>query len=150
MSQLLQHAAFPMFAVCSSYLILLMIAIGHITGGIRIKRGRAANEEDFAAFRLEEGDTAIVDPEVARYERLHRNHLESTLPFLLFGMVYLATNPSSGLATGLFVAFAIMRTVFSVCYVTALQPWRSLSFIAGELCVVIMVLQAGWYGLSHL
>ncbi len=150
MSQLLQHDALPMFALCASYLILLMVVIGHLTGFVRIKFGHAANEEDFEAFRLESGDVDATHPTVGRYERLHRNHLESTLPFLLFGMVYLATNPGTGLAIGLFVAFTIMRTVFSVCYVNAIQPWRSVSFIAGELCVVIMVLQAGWYGLTHL
>ncbi len=150
MSQLLQHDAFPMFALCSSYLVLLMIAVGHLTGGVRIKRGHATNPEDFATFKMSQGDVAASDPDVGRYERLHRNHLESTLPFLALGMVYLATNPSSGAATGLFVAFAIMRTVFSVCYVNAIQPWRSVSFMVGELCVAIMLLQTGWYGITHL
>ncbi|MDP6977815.1 MAG: MAPEG family protein [Myxococcota bacterium] len=150
MSQLLQHGAFPMFALCASYLILLMIIVGHLTGFLRIKFGHAANEEDFEAFRLESGDTSETNPTVDRYERLHRNHLESTLPFLAFGMIYLATDPGTGLATALFAVFTIMRTIFSVCYINAIQPFRSLSFIVGEICVVVMVVQAGWYGLGHL
>lgn len=150
MSQLLQHDAFPMFALCSSYLILLMLFVGHLTGFRRIAVGHATNEEDFEAFQLEAGDVEARHPEISRYERLHRNHLESTLPFLLFGSVYLATNPSAGLAIGLFVAFTILRTVFTVAYLKGLQPWRSGSFILAEICLAVMLLQAGWYGLTNL
>ena len=150
MSNLLQHNAFPMLALCSSYLILMMIAIGHITGLVRIKRGVANNPEDFEAFRLEAGDVSVIDPDVARYERIHRNQLESTLPFLAVGMVYLATSPSAGLATGLITAFTILRTVFTVCYINSIQPWRSISFTCAELCFVVMIVQTGWYGLTHL
>ena len=150
MSQLLQHDAFPLFALCSSYLIFLMIFVGHLTGFRRIAVGHAANEEDFAAFNLEEGDPTAQHPEIARYERLHRNHVESTVPFLLFGMVYLATNPGEGLAIGLFAAFTLLRTVFTVAYFKSLQPWRSGSFIFAEICLLIMVVQAGWYGLTNL
>ena len=150
MSQLLQHAAFPSFALCSSYLILLMIAVGHLTGFRRIAVGHAANEEDFAAFKLEEGEVGAPHPEISRYERLHRNHVESTYPFLILGMIYLATNPGDGLATGLLVGFTLLRTVFSVAYVKALQPWRSGSFILAEICLLVMLVQTGWFGLTHL
>jgi len=150
MSQMLQHDAFPMLALCASYLIFLMIAICHITGAFRIKVGAATNPEDFEAFRLEKGDPTDTHPDVTRYERIHRNQLESTLPFLAVGMVDLATGPSAGLATGLITAFTILRTVFTVCYIQSLQPWRSISFICAELCLVVMLLQTGWYGLTHL
>ncbi|MBW2294875.1 MAG: MAPEG family protein [Deltaproteobacteria bacterium] len=150
MSQMLQHDAFPMLALCASYLIFMMIAIGHLTGAVRIKRGVAANPEDFEAFRLEAGDVSVSDPNVTRYERVHRNHIESTLPFLAVGMIYLATGPSAGLATGLITAFTILRTVFTVCYINSLQPWRSISFVCGELCLAVMLIQTGWYGLTHL
>jgi glutathione S-transferase len=149
-SQLLQHDAFPIFALCASFLIFMMLAIGHITGAVRIKRGVAANPEDFETFRLQATDTSVTDPAVTRYERVHRNHLESTLPFLAVGMVYLATGPSSGLAIGLITAFTILRTVFTVCYISSIQPWRSVSFICAELCFFVMILQTGWYGLMHL
>jgi uncharacterized MAPEG superfamily protein len=150
MSQMLQHDAFPMLALCSSYLIFMMIAIGHITGAVRMNRGVAANPEDFEAFRLKTGDAEVTHPDVTRYERIHRNHIESTLPFLAIGMVYLATGPSAGLATGLIVAFTIFRTVFTVCYLNSLQPWRSISFICAELCFVVMIVQTAWYGLTQL
>ncbi len=150
MSHLFQHAAFPMFALCASYLVVVMLAIGHITGITRMKGGLASNTEDFDAFRLEPGDVTATNPVVSRYERLHRNHLESTLPFLAIGMVYLATNPGSGLASGLFVAFAIFRTVFTVCYINAMQPWRSATFMFGEICLLVMVAQTAWFGLTHL
>ena len=139
-----------MLALCASYLIFMMIAIGHITGTIRIKRSVAANSEDIETFRLKTGDTSVSDPDVARYERIHRNQLESTLPFVAVGMIYLATGPSAGLATGLIIAFTILRTVFTICYISKIQPWRSISFQCAELCLVVMIIQIGWYGLTHL
>ena len=150
MSQLLQHDAFPLFALCASYLTLLMLGVGHLTGLRRIAVGHATNEEDFAAFNLDDGEVGAPHPEISRYERLHRNHVESTFPFLILGLVYLATDPSSGLASGVFVGFTLLRTVFTVAYVKALQPWRSGSFLLAELFLLVMLLQTAWYGLTNL
>ena len=71
--------------------------------------------------------------------RAHRNDLESTLPFLVLGPVYLALSPSATLAVGLFVVFTLFRLAYSWLYFAGLQPWRSISFLIAELCVFVMV-----------
>jgi prostaglandin-E synthase 1 len=143
------HPAFSVFAICAALLVLKMIIVGHISGYLRIKREALLNPEDVEAFRSTKPQASEEDPEVARVLRAHRNDLESTLPFLAIGVPYLLTNPSASLASGLFIAFTSFRLVFSVLYLLGVQPWRSLSFIAGELCVLVMLVQLLRWGFGH-
>jgi len=149
MMELTSHGAFDVFVICAALLVLKMILVGHLTGYLRIKREAAINPEDVEAFRSSKPGVALEHPEVARGLRAHRNDLESTLPFLAIGVPYLLTNPKAALASGLFVAFTVFRSVFTVCYVRGLQPWRSLSFIAGEICVLVMLVQMLLWGFRH-
>ena len=150
MSQLFQHAALPVFALCSSFLIFKMLVIGHLTGAARFRKGAFGNAEDYDAFKLEAGEAGADHPDVQRYQRAHHNDLESTIPFLAVGMVYLATGPSPGLASGLMIGFTLLRTAFSFFYLYAIQPFRTLSFILAEICLVVMLGQTAWWGLQHL
>jgi len=147
--EITQHPAFPTFAICAALLVLKMIGVGHITGLLRIRREALLNPEDVKAFRSGEPQADTEDPDVARGLRAHRNDLESTLPFLAIGLPYLLTNPSPALASGLFTAFTVLRYLFSIFYLRALQPWRSLSFLAGEVCVLVMLVQMVWWGFGH-
>jgi prostaglandin-E synthase 1 len=145
----MQQPAFCTFAICAALLVLKMIGVGHVGGLLRIRREALLNPEDVAAFRSSQPQAEAEHPDVARALRAHRNDLESTLPFLAIGVPYLLTNPSSSLASGLFIAFTVFRVLFSVFYLKAIQPWRSLSFLAGEVCVLVMIVQMLWWGFSH-
>jgi uncharacterized MAPEG superfamily protein len=147
--EITQHPAFPTFAVCSALLVLKMIGVGHYVGILRIRIGELLNPEDVTAFRSEKPAVEAEHPDIARGLRAHRNDLESTLPFLAIGLPYLLTNPSGALASGLFTAFTVLRYLFSIFYVRAVQPWRSLAFLAGEVCVLVMVVQMVWWGFTH-
>jgi uncharacterized MAPEG superfamily protein len=143
------HPAFDVFAICAALLVLKMIVVGHITGFVRIKREAILNPEDVKAFRTSKPESIEEDPVVARGLRAHRNDLESTLPFLAIGLPYLMTDPSASTASGLFIGFTIFRVLFSVFYLLAVQPWRSLSFVLGELCVLVMLGQMLLWGFGH-
>jgi prostaglandin-E synthase 1 len=143
------HPAFNVFAICAALLVLKMLIVGHITGFIRIKREAVLNPEDVKTFRSSKAESMQEDPVVARGLRAHRNDLESTLPFLAIGLPYLLTDPSASTASGLFIGFTVFRTLFSVCYFLGAQPWRSLSFLLGELCVFVMLGQMLLWGFSH-
>ena len=148
--ELTNDPVFTVFAVCAAVLCIRMIAVGHYTGITRIRRAVYLNPEDAKAFsNMEEEAAGAEHPDVDRGLRAHRNDLESTLPFLAIGLPYLFTNPSPSLASGLFIAFTSFRLVFSVFYLLGVQPWRSLSFIAGELCVLVMLVQMLRWGFSH-
>jgi uncharacterized MAPEG superfamily protein len=147
--EITQHPAFPTFVVCAAILVFKMIGVGHITGILRIRLEAPLNPEDVKAFRSSKPQAETEHPDVARSLRAHRNDLESTLPFLAIGLPYLFTNPSASLASGLFTAFTVFRYVFSVAYIKGLQPWRSLSFLAGEVCVLVMLVQMVWWGMTN-
>lgn len=143
------HPAFDVFAICAALLVFKMIVVGHITGLVRIKREALLNPEDVEAFRSSKPEALQEDPVVARGLRAHRNDLESTLPFLAIGLPYLLTNPSAATASGLFIGFTLFRTLFSIFYFLGVQPWRSTSFILGELCVIVMLGQMVLWGFRH-
>jgi uncharacterized MAPEG superfamily protein len=144
--ELAQHPAFRTFVACAAILVLKMALVGHWTGILRLRRRAYLNPEDARAVGAEV--RAQEDPEVERGLRAHRNDLESTLPFLAIGLPYLWTNPSPGLAQGLFVTFTALRAAHSVCYLRGWQPWRTLAFLAAEVCVLVMLVQMLAFGLA--
>jgi prostaglandin-E synthase 1 len=145
--QLTQDPVFLVFSVCAAVLCLKMLAVGHFTGMTRIRRGVYLNPEDAKAFSNKEEFASVEHPDVERGLRAHRNDLESTLPFLAIGLVYVLVGPPVLLAKILLIAFTVLRCAFSFFYIRALQPWRSASFMLGELCLVIMLIQILWWGL---
>ena len=95
--EITQHPAFATFALCASFLVLKMMAVGHISGIWRIRKLAYLNREDAQAFSQIEETRQEEDPDIARTLRAHRNDLESTLPFLAIGLVYLAVDrPTDG------------------------------------------------------
>jgi uncharacterized MAPEG superfamily protein len=142
------NSAFPVFAVCAAVLVLKMMLVGHYTAMVRIRRKTYLNPEDAKQFsRIDETVTG-EHPDVERGLRAHRNDLESTLPFLAIGLIYLLLGTSSGLATGLFIGFTLFRCLFSVFYLRGMQPWRSLSFTVSELCLAVMLIQIIYWGIT--
>ena len=145
--ELTSNPVFTVFAVCAAVLCLKMIAVGHYTGLTRIRRRVYLNPEDAQAFSQIEEFASVEHPDVERGLRAHRNDLESTLPFLAIGLVYVLVGPPVLLAQALLIAFTVLRCVFGFFYLRALQPWRSASFVLGELCLLIMLAQILWWGL---
>ena len=146
--ELTGNSVFTVFAVCAAVLCVKMIAVGHYTGITRIRRAVYLNPEDAKAFSdMDAGAASGEHPDVARGLRAHRNDLESTLPFLAIGLVYVLTGPPLLLAKLLLITFTVLRCVFALFYIRAMQPWRSASFMLAELCLVIMLVQILWWGL---
>ena len=144
--ELTGNPLFGVFAVCAAVLCIRMIAVGHYTGLTRIRRAVYLNPEDAKAFSKMEAEAASSEhPDVDRGLRAHRNDLESTLPFLAIGLVYVLMGPPLLLAKVLLITFTVLRCVFGLFYIRAMQPWRSASFMLAELCLVIMLLQILWW-----
>ncbi len=145
--ELSQDSVFVVFAVCAAVLCLKMLAVGHYTGITRIRRAVYLNPEDAQSFSKMDEFASAEHPDVERGLRAHRNDLESTLPFLAIGLVYVLIGPPAALAKALLVTFTVLRCLFSLFYIRAMQPWRSTSFLLGEACLLIMLLQILWWGL---
>jgi len=138
---LTMNPTFEIYAMCSAVLTLKMLAVGHYTGFLRIKVEAFLNPEDAKQFAAGAGFGTSEHPDVDRGLRAHRNDLESTLPFFAMGLIYVLMGASGTFATVLLVGFTALRLLFSVFYLRGMQPFRSFSFIAAELCLVVMILQ---------
>jgi len=145
--ELTSNPVFTVFAVCAAVLCIRMIVVGHYTGVTRMRRGVYLNPEDAQAFAKKEESASVEHPDVDRGLRAHRNDLESTLPFLAIGLVYVLMGPPVLLAKILMITFTVLRCVFSFFYIKGLQPWRSATFLLAELCLLIMLVQILWWGL---
>ncbi len=133
--------AFPIYAICCAVLVIKMMAVGHYTGIARYLKRSFVNPEDSEAFLDGEGCTPQEHPDVERTLRIHRNDIENILPFFLVGWIYLQVDSSVHMAQNLFVTFTLTRVAFTIAYLKGYQPWRSLLFIAGEVCTLIMVVE---------
>ncbi len=142
------NPAFPVFAVCSAILVLKMMLVGHYTAMVRIRRKAYLNPEDARQFSRVDETVMTEHSDVERGLRAHRNDLESTLPFLAIGLIYVLMGASSGLATGLLIGFTAFRCLFSIFYLRGMQPWRSLSFTGAEICLLVMLIQIIYWGVT--
>ena len=71
--------------------------------------------------------------------RCHLNDLENVIPFVLIGLMYVATNPDPATALIYFRAFTTARLCHTVAYLLPLpQPSRALAFIGGFIVNVLM------------
>ncbi|MCH2170481.1 MAPEG family protein [Myxococcota bacterium] len=141
------NPAFQIYAMCSAILTLKMLAMGHYTGFLRIKLKAFLNPEDSKQFGEGTGLETSEHPEVERGLRAHRNDLESTLPFFAIGLIYVLMGGAGTLASLLMVGFTTLRVLFSIFYLRGAQPYRSLTFTAAELCLLVMILQILYWAL---
>ncbi|HYO57961.1 MAPEG family protein [Archangium sp.] len=128
---LLSLPGFRLYALCAIVLIFKMYAVGIYTARTRSRLKVALNAEDAALFGAQLA--ATEHPEVERVLRTHRNDVENIPAFLALGLIaVLAGVPVLGMQI-CFIVFTAARVVYSIAYIKALQPWRSVSFGLGTL-----------------
>jgi uncharacterized MAPEG superfamily protein len=127
-----------MYAITAIVLALKMSAIAVVQGRARAAAGAVINPEDAAAFG---GKVFPEDPEmVQRASRAWRNDLENIPIFLILAWIYVA----AGLSVTAFViycaAFMAARIVHTICYINAIQPWRTAAFTAGAIVMLALII----------
>ena len=105
-------------------------------GWHRIGRQRFVNPED-AGFVGREPATHELEP-VERAARAWRNDLENITPFFALGVVYVMTGAAPGAAPMLFVTFTVARAAHTTCYLARWQPWRTVAYAVGIVCLFWM------------
>jgi prostaglandin-E synthase 1 len=131
-----------LYALCALILVLKMMALGLYTGMLRTRRKAFASPED---YRFQgEAPSGRSDPDVERARRAHRNDLETILPFLALGPIYVQSGPSDAGAWICFVGFTTARILHTLFYLREAMPHRSLAFLGGFLVMLWMVLSSGW------
>lgn len=127
------------YAVAAVLLFAKMWAISLYQGYHRISKRTFKNPED---ARLA-GKTPAQEelPQVQKAGKAWSNDLENIPIFLGLGVAYVLVEASSGLAVWLFMTFTLARYCHTLCYLAGLQPWRTISYGIGLLCMIFMCVQ---------
>jgi len=139
MPRMMNDAAFRAYAIACSILVFKMFAAAILTAATRTRVKQFLNPEDAGLL----GGAGVMQehPDVQRMLRLHRNDLENILPFFTVGLIFVLMGAPAYGAQAYFYTFAGARIVHTITYVAKLQPWRTLSFALGALCMVGMLVQ---------
>ena len=126
------------YALTAIILALKMSAISIVQGRARTQAKKFLNPED---ARTLGGESVTEEVEmVLRGGRAWRNDLENIPIFLILGWIYVA----AGLSTTLFIVycavFVIARIFHTICYLNAVQPLRTISFVVGSLAMLALII----------
>ncbi|HYP77398.1 MAG TPA: MAPEG family protein [Polyangiaceae bacterium] len=133
-------------------LVLGLMVMSNYTSVLRLKRKVYATPEDYALNHAAFPDTPRVvnaDDPIERSRRIHRNHLENVLPFLVLSLLYALTNPSDALFAALLWGFLAVRVVYTLFYSRSMQPHRTIAYTLGALIqfsIALLTLRAALSG----
>jgi glutathione S-transferase len=137
----LRDPAFHVYAGTVIWLCLHMVLLDAYGGVARVKTKTVVNPED-AASVAKGADIVKSDPDtVARVMRAHRNLLSNGVPFLLLCGLWMMFSPSFTMIAAVCGTFVVARLVHSIAYVREAQPFRTLSFVVGQIAMVVVVVQ---------
>jgi uncharacterized membrane protein YecN with MAPEG domain len=133
--------SFAIYALFAIGLCVLLLGIDGLGGGARVGSKTVVNGED--ASTVAQGAKLVEsDPEsVARVMRAHRNALANVVPFLIVMFLFVALGASAPWVVGLCGVFTFARLVHAFAYIKAKQPFRTMSFVVGQLCTLVAVVQ---------
>lgn len=140
MDTLLSQPVFQAYAFSVSILVVTLYGLGFNTAKVRNDRKIVVNPEDAGI----NGGARVADidhPDVQRIKRAHINLLENAAPFFAIGLLFSLTSPGLLFARALFTVFVVVRVLHALFYLTAKQPFRTLSFAVGAIVNLIMVVQ---------
>lgn len=120
---------------------LNLMVLWTLSGAARFRSKSTQNPEDARSFARGAAVVAHEPDAVARVLRVHRNSFDNTLPFLVLGLVFVLLRPPALEAQILFATFTAGRLGFSVAYMNALQPWRSICYGVGALTTLALMVE---------
>lgn len=139
MDTLMENPAFTTFAVCTAILVVKSLLSGSYTAITRIRQKQFVNPEDGKMFKG--ASDPIETDAAARVLRIQRNDTENFVLFFGLGLVFVLTGATALEASAYFWTFTIARILHTLTYVGGKQPWRSLAFAVGVVCLLGMAVQ---------
>lgn len=124
------------YAMAAVLLFLKMLAIAVYQGYHRIGKMTFKTPEDAAFVGKQAAQEEL--PQVQRAARAWSNDVENIPIFLALGVAYVWVDAAPGLAVWLFMSFTAARYMHTACYLTALQPWRTVGYAIGVACMLAM------------
>jgi glutathione S-transferase len=117
-------------------LFFKMFVLSAYQGFYRLSRKVFVNPEDAHVFKKSVAEEEL--PQVRRAAKAWLNDLENIPIFLGLGLVYVLVGASPKAASWLFPIFAIARIVHTLTYLLGLQPWRTVAYGVGIICLFVM------------
>lgn len=140
---LLADGPFRIYVICSVVLSMEMLVLGAMTAARRAKVGSFTNPEDAkvspAGAKANDG---IEHPEVARIMRAHRNLLEAIPMFFALGLIAVLTGASPMGVQIALITFTVVRVLHAIAYLNGAQPWRTIFFGIGLLCLLGLMIMS--------
>lgn len=147
MEEFLASAAFRVFAAVSAALVLKVVGLAYLTGAVRGLKKQYPNPEDAKVLK---GEVVASDHDtVARIGRAHRNALENEPLFILLGLLWIMLGADTEAMQIYAYTFLGARVLHSICYIFKLQPWRSMAYLVGSLCLIGMSVQVLMAAFAH-
>jgi uncharacterized MAPEG superfamily protein len=131
-------ALLRIYALTTIVLALKMAAIAFVQGRARTSAGIFINPEDAKTFG---GQQAPEEVEmVQRGARAWRNDLENIPIFLILGWIYVAAGLSVVAFAIYCIVFTVARIIHTICYINAIQPWRTAAFTIGAAVTIALII----------
>ena len=121
------------YGLCVVVLCVKMFALSCYQGFYRIKSLVFTNREDAGYFNRPVSPQEL--PQVARAAKAWANDLENIPLFFVLGGLCCALETSIGATIWLFCMFSVVRLLHSVCYLAGWQPWRTVAYAVGIVCL---------------
>ncbi|PYB76188.1 MULTISPECIES: MAPEG family protein [Pseudomonas] len=126
--------ALAAFAGCVVVLCCKMLAISCYQGYHRLRHLAFINPEDAAVFGRSAQPADL--PAVTRAMQAWRNDLENIPMFIALAGLAVALQAPVTLTLWLSGVFTAARVLHTVTYLAGIQPWRTVSYGLGVLCLV--------------
>jgi uncharacterized MAPEG superfamily protein len=132
--------AFRPLLLFSALLVLKMGAVAIATSNARRKAKVVLNPEDTKVNPGSHAGSAEA-PETLRAKRAHLNDVENIPGFLILALLYTLTGCSAAAGWAYFGVYFGARTLHTIFYLNAVQPWRTAAFFVGQLAQLGIVVQ---------
>ncbi|EKT4542224.1 MAPEG family protein [Pseudomonas sp. NBRC 111118] len=127
-------SALQAYALCVVVLFLKMFLVSCYQGYHRLRFVAFTNPEDAAVFRRIA--QAAERPQVIRAAKVWANDLENIPMFFALGGLAVALEAATLLVLWLSVVFTVARVLHTLAYLRGLQPWRTLFYGIGVICLL--------------
>jgi uncharacterized MAPEG superfamily protein len=140
MSEIAALPAFQPLVVISVLLAIKMAAVAFVTAKARFDSKVVLNPEDApvnpgAQARSEEAESTL------RAKRAHLNDVENIPVFMFLALLFTLTGCSAMAGWIYFGVYFVARTLHTVFYLRAVQPWRTAAFALGQLTLLGIMVQ---------
>lgn len=127
-------SALQVYALCVVVLFLKMFLVSCYQGYHRLRFVAFTNPEDAAVFRRIA--QAAERPQVIRAAKVWANDLENIPMFFALGGLAVALEAATLPVLWLSVVFTVARVLHTLAYLRGLQPWRTLFYGIGVICLM--------------